>query len=194
MSHFSFPPGDVTGNAEGEYQHTPHRLEAAVPALSDKSRVPIEATLPAVAEHIEEIAEHFYRHLFAVHPELLDGIFNRGNQATGAQQQALAGSVAAFASALVNTPDHLLEDPLTRVSHKHASLGIQPDHYQVVHDSLMWAIADVLGEAVTPEVAAAWDEVYWLMATGWSSRHFPVNMSRCRSRCRTAPASRASTA
>jgi nitric oxide dioxygenase len=28
----------------------------------------------------------------------------------------------------------------------------------------MWAIVDVLGEAVTPEVAAAWDEVYWLMA------------------------------
>jgi nitric oxide dioxygenase len=28
----------------------------------------------------------------------------------------------------------------------------------------MWAIVDVLGEAVTPQVAAAWDEVYWLMA------------------------------
>jgi nitric oxide dioxygenase len=28
----------------------------------------------------------------------------------------------------------------------------------------MWAIGDVLGDAVTPEVAAAWDEVYWLMA------------------------------
>jgi nitric oxide dioxygenase len=34
----------------------------------------------------------------------------------------------------------------------------------VVHDNLFWAIADVLGDAVTPEVAAAWDEVYWLMA------------------------------
>ena len=28
----------------------------------------------------------------------------------------------------------------------------------------MWAIVDVLGDAVTAEVAAAWDEVYWLMA------------------------------
>jgi nitric oxide dioxygenase len=33
-----------------------------------------------------------------------------------------------------------------------------------VHDNLFWAIVDVLGDAVTPEVAAAWDEVYWLMA------------------------------
>jgi nitric oxide dioxygenase len=34
----------------------------------------------------------------------------------------------------------------------------------VVHENLFWAIADVLGDAVTPEVAAAWSEVYWLMA------------------------------
>jgi len=26
-----------------------------------------------------------------------------------------------------------------------------------VHDNLMWAIVDVLGDAVTAEVAAAWD-------------------------------------
>ncbi|MET0796798.1 MAG: hypothetical protein ABWY21_05415 [Rhodococcus sp. (in: high G+C Gram-positive bacteria)] len=36
--------------------------------------------------------------MFTEHPELLDGTFNRGNQASGEQQQALAGSVAAFAS------------------------------------------------------------------------------------------------
>jgi len=41
------------------------------------------------------------------HPELLNGTFNRGNQADGTRQQALAGSVAAFAATLVNTPDHL---------------------------------------------------------------------------------------
>ena len=34
----------------------------------------------------------------------------------------------------------------------------------VVHDTLMWAIADVLGDAVTPDIAAAWDEAYCLMA------------------------------
>lgn len=133
-------------------------------SLSDRSRGVVQATLPVVAERIPVIAEHFYRHLFTVHPELLDGIFNRGNQAEGTQQRALAGSVAAFASAVVNTPDHLPETLLTRVAHKHVSLGIQPGQYQVVYDSLMWAIADVLGDAVTPDVAAAWDEVYWLMA------------------------------
>src|SRR5690349_3469244 len=132
--------------------------------LSERSRPIVEATLPAVAENIGLIAERFYRHLFEGHPELLDGVFNRGNQAEGSQQAALAGSVAAFASALVKTPEELPEHLLSRIAHKHASLGIRPDQYQVVHDNLFQAIVDVLGTAVTPEVAAAWDEVYWLMA------------------------------
>jgi nitric oxide dioxygenase len=132
--------------------------------LSDRSRPVIEATLPVVAENIEEIATRFYVHLFGEHPELLDGTFNRGNQAEKTQQMALAASVAVFASALVKTPEELPEHLLARIAHKHASLGISPGQYDVVHDNLFWAIVDVLGDAVTPEVAAAWDEVYWLMA------------------------------
>ncbi|MGY1708438.1 globin domain-containing protein [Geodermatophilus sp. SYSU D00758] len=132
--------------------------------LSDRSRPVIEATLPVVGENIPTIAERFYAHMFGEHPELLDGTFNRGNQAEGTQQQALAGSVAVFASTLVEHPERLPEQLLQRIAHKHASLGIRPDQYQVVHDNLFWAIVDVLGDAVTPEVAAAWDEVYWLMA------------------------------
>ena len=132
--------------------------------LSQTSRPVIEATLPVVADNIHTIAERFYRHLFGEHPELIDGTFNRGNQAEGTQQQALAGSVAMFASALVNHPEHLPEHLLSRVAHKHASLGIRPEQYQVVYDNLMWAIGDVLGDAVTPEIANAWSEVYWLMA------------------------------
>jgi nitric oxide dioxygenase len=132
--------------------------------LSEQNRPVVEATLPVVGQHINEIAQRFYGHMFAAHPELMDGTFNRGNQARGEQQQALAGSVAAFASTLVRTPEQVPENLLSRIAHKHASLGIRSDQYQVVHDNLMWAIVDVLGEAVAPPVAAAWDEVYWLMA------------------------------
>jgi len=132
--------------------------------LSDRSRPVIEATLPVVADNIGEIATRFYSHLFGEHPELFDGVFNRGNQAERSQQMALAGSVAVFAGALMKVPEQLPEHLLSRIAHKHASLGITPAQYDVVHDNLFWAIVDVLGDAVTPEVAAAWDEVYWLMA------------------------------
>ena len=90
--------------------------------LSDKSRPVVQATLPVVGAHIKDIAERFYQHLFTTHPELLDGTFNRGNQAQGTQQLALAGSVAAFATALVKTPGRLPENLLARVAHKHGRL------------------------------------------------------------------------
>src|SRR3712207_3902912 len=119
--------------------------------LSDRSRPVIEATLPVVADNIEEIATRFYAHLFGEHPELLDGTFNRGNQAEKTQQMALAGSVAVFASSLVKVPEQLPEHLLNRIAHKHASLGITPAQYEVVHEHLFWAIVDVLGDAVRSE-------------------------------------------
>ena len=132
--------------------------------LSAAATPTIEATLPVVGANIGEITQRFYKHLFEAHPQLLDGVFNRSNQQQGHQAQALAGSVAAFATMLISNPGQLPEALLSRISHKHASLGISADQYEVVHEHLFWAIADVLGDAVTPEVASAWDEVYWLMA------------------------------
>jgi nitric oxide dioxygenase len=132
--------------------------------LTSRSATVVRATLPVVGAAIEEISGRFYARLFAAHPELLRDLFNRGNQASGAQRQALAGSIAAFAGHLVNHPDDRPDVMLSRIAHKHASLGVRAEQYPVVHEHLFAAIAEVLGDAVTPEVARAWDEVYWLMA------------------------------
>ncbi|TXJ84244.1 hemin transporter [Streptomyces lavendulae] len=132
--------------------------------LSEKSAATVRATLPAVGAAIEQITERFYARLFDAHPELLRDLFNRGNQASGAQKSALAGSIAAFAGYLVEHPDQRPDAMLGRIAHKHASLGVVPEQYPVVHEHLFAAIAEILGEAATPEVAAAWSEVYWLMA------------------------------
>ena len=97
-------------------------------------------------------------------PDLLDGMFSRSNQKNGTQPQALAGSIAMFASHLLNHPDSYPDEVLSRVAHKHASLGLKPEEYPTVHEHLFKAIAADLGDAATPEVVAAWDEVYWIMA------------------------------
>ncbi|MGW5969019.1 globin domain-containing protein [Streptomyces sp. NPDC055186] len=132
--------------------------------LSEQSAVTVRATLPAVGAALGEITERFYTGMFAARPELLRDLFNRGNQAAGTQREALAGSIAAFATHLLDHPDDRPDAMLQRIAHKHASLGVTPDQYAIVHEHLFAAIAEVLGEAVTPEVAAAWEEVYWLMA------------------------------
>ncbi|MFE7409726.1 globin domain-containing protein [Streptomyces laurentii] len=132
--------------------------------LSEQAAPVIRATLPAVGGALDEITKRFYAGMFEAHPELLRDLFNRGNQAIGDQSKALAGSIAAFAVALLENPDTRPDVMLSRIAHKHASLGVTADQYKIVHEHLFAAIVEVLGEAVTPEVAQAWDEVYWLMA------------------------------
>jgi nitric oxide dioxygenase len=132
--------------------------------LSKKSTATVQATLPVVGGAIDEITERFYPRMFAAHPELLRDLFNRGNQAAGTQRQALAGSIAAFATHLVQSPGSRPDAILSRIAHKHAALGVTAEQYRIVHEHLFAAIVEVLGDAVTPEVAEAWDEVYWLMA------------------------------
>ncbi|MFC0542907.1 globin domain-containing protein [Kutzneria chonburiensis] len=129
--------------------------------LSSSSATVVAATLPAVREAAVDISKHFYATMFADHPGLLD-LFNRGNQANGDQQRALAGAVIAFAQSLVD--DVPVGPVLHRIAHKHASLGIRPEQYTLVGRYLLAAVAHTLGAAVTPEVEAAWDEVYWLFA------------------------------
>ncbi|GGU16689.1 globin domain-containing protein [Lentzea flava] len=129
--------------------------------LSAASAAVVRATLPVVRDHAAEITAEFYPSMFAAHPELLN-LFNQGNQANGRQRIALAPAVVAFAEHLLDgVPFGPIAD---RIAHKHVSLGVRPDQYPIVGKHLIGAVATVLGDAVTPEVAAAWEEVYWLFA------------------------------
>ncbi|MFC4604153.1 globin domain-containing protein [Rhodococcus kronopolitis] len=132
--------------------------------LSDKNADVIRATLPVVGENLGPITERFYRKLFAAAPVLERDVFNRSNQARGEQQRALAGAVAQFATLLIADTDTDPRETIGRIANKHASLGVLPAHYEVVHTHLFAAIVEVLGDAVTEDVAGAWDAVYWLLA------------------------------
>lgn len=129
--------------------------------LSSESEAVVRATAGVVAEHADEITTLFYRGMFAAHPELLR-VFNRANQAIGEQPKALAASVVAFAVQLIDPDAPDFTPVMRRIAHKHVSLGIQARQYTIVGRYLLDAVGTVLGDAVTPEVRAAWDEVYWL--------------------------------
>lgn len=129
--------------------------------LSKDSFPIIQATLPVVKANGEKITRHFYARMFEHHPALKN-LFNMGNQASGEQAQALANAVYGYAA---NIDKQEIIDPiLNRIAHKHVSLGITPAQYTIVGRHLLSSIKEVLGDAVTPSVMAAWDEAYWLMA------------------------------
>jgi nitric oxide dioxygenase len=140
-------------------------LQEATPSLlSERSAAVVAATAGVVAAHAEQITARFYPRMFAEHPELLR-VFNQGNQATGEQSRALAASVVAYAVHLIDPEAPPFDRVLERIAYKHISLGIRPEQYTIVGYHLLGAVGDVLGEAVTPAVADAWNEVYWLFAT-----------------------------
>ena len=143
----------------------PTTLQEATPSLlSERSAAVVAATAGVVAAHAEQITARFYPRMFAEHPELLR-VFNQGNQATGEQSRALAASVVAYAVHLIDPEAPPFHRVLERIAYKHISLGIRPEQYTIVGYHLLGAVGEVLGEAVTPAVADAWNEVYWLFAT-----------------------------
>ncbi len=129
--------------------------------LSEKSRPYIDASVPVLKEHGLQITQRFYQTMFEEHPELTN-LFNMGNQANGLQQQSLASAVFAYAANHQNS--EALAPVLSRIAHKHASVGLTSAHYPIVGRHLLGAISTTLGDAATPELMAAWDEAYWLLA------------------------------
>jgi nitric oxide dioxygenase len=129
--------------------------------LSSAAKPYIEASVPVLRQHGLSITTVFYKNMLSAHPEL-NHLFNQGNQANGSQQQSLASAVFAYAANIDNA--EALAPVIERIVHKHVSIGILPSHYPIVGRYLLGAIKEVLGEAATPELMAAWDEAYWLLA------------------------------
>jgi nitric oxide dioxygenase len=129
--------------------------------ISASSRPYIDASVPVLREHGLTITQTFYRSMFEAHPELTN-LFNMGNQANGVQQQSLASAVFAYAANIDNAG--ALGPVVSRIVHKHASVGIRADHYPIVGFHLLGAIKTVLGDAATEPLLAAWEEAYGSLA------------------------------
>lgn len=129
--------------------------------LSTKQEQIIEDTAPVVAQHLETITARFYPLMFERYPEV-NALFNASHQASGNQARALAGAVLQYVQ-LRGNPAQARAALSTAIS-KHISLGIQPEHYPIVGECLMESIGDVLGDAITPDVADAWQALYQELA------------------------------
>ncbi|WYZ43340.1 hypothetical protein EsH8_VI_001039 [Colletotrichum jinshuiense] len=121
----------------------------------------VKSTAPVLKVHGETITTLFYKDMIDTHPELKN-VFSLRNQASGEQPRALAQSVLAYATYIDDLPK--LKAAVERIAHKHASLYIQPEHYDIVGTHLIKAIAEVLGDALTPDIAEAWTAAYAQLA------------------------------
>lgn len=117
----------------------------------------ITATVPVLDAGGEALTRHFYERMFRENPEVRS-FFNPAHQKTGGQQRALAAAICAYAKHIENPS--VLASAVELIAQKHASLGIQAQHYPIVGSNLLSSIKEVLGDAATPDVIDAWAAAY----------------------------------
>lgn len=104
-------------------------------------------------------AEMFYARLFVLDPALRP-LFN----ATAMPEQRR--KLIAALNLAVGSLDDLaaLRPTIEALGRRHVGYGVTAAHYHVVGAALLWTLEQGLGPAFTPRVAAAWREVYGLLA------------------------------
>ncbi|WKB34742.1 NO-inducible flavohemoprotein [Terrilactibacillus sp. S3-3] len=126
--------------------------------LSQKKLIDIvKSTVPVLEKYGVTITKHFYKRMFAEHPELLN-IFNHANQEKGRQQTALANTVLAAAKHIDEL--EVLLPAVRQIGFKHRSLGVKPEQYPIIGENLLASIKEVLGDAATEDILSAWKEAY----------------------------------
>ena len=128
--------------------------------LSEQTIATVKATAPALQAHGVAITTRMYERLF-VNPEIKE-LFDQAAQESGEQPRRLAAAILAYAQNVDKLQN--LTAPVERMVQRHVDTGVKPEHYPYVADALLPAIRDVLGEAASDAVLAAWGEAYWFLA------------------------------
>ena len=102
--------------------------------ITESQKDLVKATVPVLRESGVALTSYFYNRMLTNNPELKE-TFNMGHQRSGAQAQALAGAVLAYAE---NIDDPSVLAPVIElIAHKHVSLNIQSPDYAIVGENLL---------------------------------------------------------
>ncbi|MCJ2188776.1 globin domain-containing protein [Novosphingobium beihaiensis] len=129
-------------------------------ALSEQTIATVKATAPALQAHGVAITTRMYERLFT--NGAVKAMFDQAAQESGEQPRRLAAAILAYAQNVDKLQN--LDAPVRRMVERHCDTGVKAEHYPLVAEALLPAIRDVLGDAATDEVLAAWGEAYWFLA------------------------------
>jgi hemoglobin-like flavoprotein len=131
----------------------------------------VKSSFASIGPAADAVATQFYARLFALDPALR-ALFQSD---MSEQRQKLMRMLAAIVDAL-DRPT-LIAAEVVALGQRHVSYGVLAEHYAVVEQALLWALAQQLGERWTEEVAAAWRAAYTLLAATMQAasglRHAP---------------------
>ena len=114
----------------------------------------VQDSFAKVAPISEQAAVLFYNRLFEVAP----GVRAMFPDDMTEQRKKLMGMLAAVVNGLSNLESIL--PAASALAKRHVSYGAKAEHYPVVGGTLLWTLEKGLGDAWTPDVAAAWTAAY----------------------------------
>lgn len=129
-------------------------------SLSEQTIAIVKSTAPALQAHGVAITTRMYERLFE--NEEVKALFDQAAQESGEQPRRLAAAILGYAQNVDKLQN--LTGAVQRMVQRHVETGVKPEHYPYVAEALLPAIRDVLGDAATDEVLAAWGEAYWFLA------------------------------
>jgi hemoglobin-like flavoprotein len=114
----------------------------------------VQDSFARVAPISEQAAVLFYDRLFEVAPSV-KAMFPADMTE---QRKKLMAMLAVVVNGLSNLESVL--PAASALARRHVAYGAKPSHYPVVGGALLWTLEKGLGEAWTPETAAAWTAAY----------------------------------
>ena len=132
----------------------------------------VQSTWKEVVKISPQAAELFYKNLFQADPSL-QRLFKGDMQAQGQKPIQMIGAAVGKLDDL----DSLIPI-LQSLGKRHAKYGVRDAHYQIVGAALLKTLGQGLGDAFTPQVKAAWSEVYGVMAKVMMQAASNNNMKR----------------
>ena len=114
----------------------------------------VQQSFANVAPISEQAATLFYDRLFEIAPKVR-AMFPA--DMTG-QRQKLMATLGVVVNGLSDLPSVL--PAASALAQRHVTYGARPEHYPVVGEALLWTLEKGLGDAWTPDLAAAWAAAY----------------------------------
>ena len=114
----------------------------------------VQQSFSKVVPIADQAAILFYDRLFEIAPQV-KAMFPADMTE---QRKKLIGMLAAVVNGLGDLPSIL--PAASALAKRHVAYGAKAAHYPVVGTALLWTLEKGLGEAWTPEVAAAWTTAY----------------------------------
>lgn len=130
----------------------------------------LETTFAALAPRADELVTRFYDRLFAAHPDVAE-LFE-GLDMAAQRRHLVAGLQLVIAN--LRKPE-VLGPKLRDLGRRHVEYGAQAEHYPVVAQELLGAMAEIAGKAWTPPVRKAWRAALGVVAEAMLAGATPVS-------------------